>query len=80
MADDPETTSSAATASRSEPGSGAMPAGSTPDGATPTGNGDKGATPDAGLSDAGKAALEREREARREAERNLLNCVIESMS
>jgi len=71
MADDPETTTGAATASRSEPGSGATPAGSTPDGATPTGNGDKGATPDAGLSDAGKAALEREREARREAERNL---------
>lgn len=71
MADSDDTTSSGATPSRSEPGHGATPTGSTPDGATPTGNGDKGAKPDAELSDNGKAALDRERDARREAERNL---------
>lgn len=71
MADNDESTSSGAMPSGSEPGHGAKPTGGTPDGATPTGNGEQGAKPDAGLSDSGKAALDRERDARREAERHL---------
>lgn len=71
MADDNQSTSSGAMPSGSDPGSGATPTGSDPNGATPKGDGDKGAMPDAGLSDSGKAALDREREARRDAERNL---------
>lgn len=70
MADD-KPTPGGATPPESDPGSGATPTGSAPDGATPKGNGDKGAMPDTGLSDNGKAALDRERDARREAERNL---------
>lgn len=39
------------------------------DGATPSGRSDQGATPDTQLGEAGERALERERTARREAER-----------
>jgi hypothetical protein len=50
-----------------EPGSGATPPGGTPDGATP--KGEEGNKPDTPLGDGGIAALEKERDARREAER-----------
>jgi hypothetical protein len=50
-----------------EPGSGATPPGGTPDGATP--KGEEGTKPDTPLGDSGIAALEKERDARREAER-----------
>jgi hypothetical protein len=53
--------------SEAEPGSGAKPTGGTPDGATP--KGEEGAKPDTPLGDSGIAALEKERDARREAER-----------
>jgi hypothetical protein len=59
-----------------EPGNGGAtpPAAPTPDGATPDGLADGGATPPDGgddpkLRDPGKAALDKEREARRDAER-----------
>jgi hypothetical protein len=66
MADEP--TPGDATSPESEPGTSATPAGSNPDDATSQGDG-KGAKPDTPLSDEGKAALEKEREARRDAER-----------
>lgn len=56
------------------PGGATPSTGPTPEGATPDGHTGEGATPDLGaedtraLSDAGKAALEKERAARREAE------------
>lgn len=71
MADDDKPTAGAATAPESDPGTSATPAGQSngnPDGAKPTGEGE-GAKPDTTLSDEGKAALEKEREARRDAER-----------
>lgn len=69
MADEP--TPGGAKPPESDPASGARPAGdSNPAGAKPPGEGDgKGAMPDTPLGDDGKAALEKEREARREAER-----------
>ena len=54
------------------PASGATPSGQQQpaDGATPTpGSSTEGATPDTSLGDAGQAALDRERDARREAQR-----------
>jgi hypothetical protein len=71
MADGDNPTTGAATAPESDPGTSATPAGQsngTPDGAKPTGEGE-GAKPDTPLSDEGKAALDKEREARRDAER-----------
>lgn len=52
-----------------EPGSSARPPGGTPDGATP--KGEEGTKPDTPLGDNGVAALEKERDARRDAERNV---------
>jgi hypothetical protein len=69
MADGDNPTSGAATAPESDPAASAKPSGeSTPDGVTPKGEGE-GAKPDTPLSDEGKAALDKEREARRDAER-----------
>lgn len=69
MADGDNSTQGGAMPSESNPTSSAKPSGqSDPDGARPAGEGE-GAKPDTKLSDEGKAALERERDARREAER-----------
>ena len=69
MADSNEPASGGATPPEPDPAASAKPGGqSTPDGATPKGEGE-GAKPDATLSDEGKVALEKEREARRDAER-----------
>ena len=69
MTDEP--TSTGATPSGSDPAAGATPGGQqqTGSGATPE-PGSQGATPDTPLGEAGRIALERERDARREAERS----------
>jgi hypothetical protein len=67
---DDTATDDTATVSQSGPDTGAKPDGeSAPDAATATG--DKGDSPDTPLGDSGKAALDKERESRREAERNV---------
>jgi hypothetical protein len=68
MADDDKPTQGGAKPPESEPAASATPGGSVPDGATPKGEGE-GAKPDTPLDDTGKAALEKERDARRDAER-----------
>lgn len=71
MAD--ETGSEGATPTSPDPASGATPGGQQQpgDGATPDPSGKEGATPDTSLSDPGREALEKEREARRDAGRQL---------
>ena len=69
MADSDNPAQGGAKPNEPDPAASATPGGrSTPDGATPKGEGE-GARPDAGLGDEGKAALEKERDARRDAER-----------
>lgn len=65
-----EPTQDGATPPESEATASATPGSGTSDGARPTSD-DKGARPDTPLGDEGKAALAKEREARREAERTL---------
>jgi exonuclease VII small subunit len=69
MADTDNSPSDGAKPPEAEPGAGAKPPGGTPDGATP--KGEEGNKPDTPLGDNGIAALEKERDARREAERNV---------
>lgn len=64
-----ETATGGVTPPEPEPGASAKPAGSTPDGEKPTGE-DKGAKPDTPTDDDNlRGALDKERDARREAER-----------
>lgn len=67
-----ESTASGATPSGSDPASGATPGGQgTGSGATPEAGSKEGATPDTSLGDTGRVALDNERNARRDAERQL---------
>jgi chromosome segregation ATPase len=70
-----QTSSSGATPSGSETAAGATPGGQQHDanraGATPAAGSAEGARPDAELGDAGRQALDKERDARRDAERQL---------
>jgi hypothetical protein len=68
MSESDDTPSGGAKPPGAEPGSGAKPSGGTPDGATPKGE-EGNSKPDTPLGDSGIAALEKERDARREAER-----------
>ena len=70
MAD--ESGASGATPSSPDPAESATPSGQhdTGNGATPAGSSKEGATPDTSLGEAGQAALDKERNARRDAERS----------
>jgi hypothetical protein len=72
VADD-QTASAGATPPEPDPATGATPSGQqqTDAGATPAAGSNEGATPDTSLGDAGREALEKERTARRDADRQL---------
>jgi len=70
---DSDNATAGATPPEHDPASGATPSGQqqATDGATPPASSDEGAKPDVSLGDKGREALERERAARRDADRQL---------
>jgi len=72
VADNDQPAEPGATPARPDPAAGATPGGQqATGGATPPASSDEGAKPDGSLGDAGREALDRERTARREADRQL---------